>query len=168
MNWTKPTEKADLDIQGPSRRGAAMVLGKLKDSDVGHWLRADDGQVVRLLRIQGPLLLVQTKEGNVYWPVHDIKGKISDDEAMQLTGGTVKETPVKRKRITQPYKRVVRTDADGKEVVFASIKEAAERSGVSCGSISLACYGKKKKKTTGGYIFRFENPELILKPENYD
>lgn len=138
-----------------------MNLGRLRDSDIGHWFRTDDGQAVRLIKINGPLLHVQTSKGRVYWPIHDIDRRISEEEAMMLSGVTISNEDIllKKRRIVRPYKSVVRLDANGVEMVFASIKEAAEQSGVSSSSVSNVCY--KKKKTAGGYVFRFENPEII-------
>lgn len=140
-----------------------MNLGRLRDSDIGHWLRTDDGQAVRLIKINGPLLHVQTSKGRAYWPIHDIDRRISEEEAMILSGGTISDEDIllKKRKIVQPYKRVVRLDANGVEVVFASIKEAAEQSGISSSSVSNVCY--ERKKTAGGYVFRFENPEIIKK-----
>ena len=134
-----------------------MTLGKLRDSDIGHWLLGDDGQAVRLIRIHGPILLVQTKNGRVYWPVHDIERRINEEEAKKILGNFEKMEmiPVKKKKLVQPYKRVIRTDLTGKEVTFPSIKEAALQSGVSAPTVSMVCNGIKEN--VRGYTFRFEN-----------
>lgn len=145
-----------------------MVLGRLRDSDIGNWLRTDDGQAVRLVTIYGPIVLVQTSNGRVYWPIQDIECRISEDEARRILGDAnqVQNVPVKKKKLVKPYKRVIRTDPEGIETLFTSIKEAAAQSGVSASSVSKACYEINKK--VGGYAFRFEDPEIIKNKVNYD
>lgn len=133
-----------------------MQVGKLRDGDIGHHLLTTDGQVVRLISILGPLLLVATRTGRVYWPVHDIDRRAKESEvdaelqSQAKTSVSLNDTP----KATREPKRVIRTDSEGNEKLYTSMKAAAADSGISWTSVRNLCIGAYS--SMNGYRFRFD------------
>lgn len=133
-----------------------MQVGKLRDGDIGHYLLTDDGQMVKLVSILGPLLLVRTSAGRVYWPVHDIDRRAKEHEvtAELLAEIEGEKKPKGKPKVTREAKRVIRTDSDGNEKMYGSMKAAAVDSGISQTSVRNLCIGVYH--SMNGYSFRFE------------
>lgn len=73
--------------------------------------------------------------------------KVSDDNSFIYHRG-----------IHHNWKSVVRYGGNGERVVFKSILEAAEASGVASGNIVKVCKGERSQ--TGGYVFRYVKEDL--------
>lgn len=133
-----------------------MNLGKLRDYDIGRWFVTDDGQVAQLLKVWGALTLIQIGKSRVYWPIHDIERRASDEEVARATGSRrIRiETKPKETKVYRLCRHVVRTDRDGNEETFRSLKEAASGSGLSPSTVSNICTGKRQEYK--GFRFRYE------------
>lgn len=135
-----------------------MHINKITIGDVGRWYQGEDGEVLLVKKVYGAMIYVQTPKGNVYYPIHDIVRRITEEEAHRIMaedGFGKPEVGIKPRRMSKCAKRVIAITPKGDERVFESISSAAAEMGISQVSISESCRGVRK--TAGGHDWRFES-----------
>lgn len=135
-----------------------MHINKITIGDVGRWYQAEDGLVMQVLHVYGPMIHVQSPQGKIYYPIHDIARRITEEDAHRIMaedGFRKPDKGIKPKRISKWAKRVIAVTSKGDERVFESISLAAAEMGISQASISEACRGNRK--SAGGLSWRFES-----------
>lgn len=134
-----------------------MNINRITDGDVGRLFQTNDGQMLRVIRVYGPLIFGQMESGKVYYPIHDILRRVTEVAPSPPRKKKYEEKEEckekKRKGNMSAAKRVTLVDQDGVKQVFCSASEASRAIGVSPGCISTAC---RRRSKAAGYTCFYE------------
>lgn len=133
-----------------------MNINRITDGDVGRLFQTNDGQMLRVIRVYGPLIFGQMESGKVYYPIHDILRRVTEVAPSQPRKKKYEEKAEPEEKKPRgnlsAAKRVVAIDPDGVEHVFNSASEASRTIGISPSGISAAC---RKHCKAAGYTCRY-------------
>jgi len=137
-----------------------MTINRITDGDVGRLYQTNDGQILRVLRVYGPLIYGQMESGKVYYPIHDIQKRLTEVEPKVPRRKKYKEEgaepnekkPRGNKNMAKPVTGIA---PDGTEHRFPSLTDASNAIGISAACISAACRGLRN--TAAGYIWKYDN-----------
>lgn len=136
-----------------------MTLNRITDGDVGRLYQTNDGQMLRVLRVYGPLIYGQMESGRVYYPIHDIQKRITEVEPnpprrkkYEMKEEPKEKKPRGNKNMAKPVTAIA---PDGTVHSFPSLTDASNAIGISAACISAACRGTRE--TAAGYICKYEN-----------
>lgn len=134
-----------------------MNINRITDGDVGRLFQTNDGQMLRVIRVYGPLIFGQMESGKVYYPIHDILRRVTEVTPSQPRKKKYEEKAEPEEKRPRgnlsAAKRVTVIDPDGVKQVFCSASEASRAIGVSPGCISTAC---RRRSKAAGYTCIYE------------
>ena len=136
-----------------------MTINRITDGDVGRLFQTNDGQMLRVLRVHGPLIYGQMESGRVYYPIHDIQKRITEVEPKpprrkkyeQEEEEPVEKKPRGNKNLAKPVTAIA---PDGTVYRFESLTDASNCIGISAACISATCRGLREK--AAGYVCKYE------------
>lgn len=152
-----------------------MNVGKITESHIGQWYLDDTNKPVKILGCMGNLIRCQTLDGIVWIPIFDIQKRITEQMAKEIISkqkisrkakesqdaleDSVKKKKERNSRLSKKPlgRRIVAIDSSGNEHAFDSITEASIALKVNQSCISEVA--NNKRKTAGGYKWRFEKIE---------